>query len=758
MKSVLDAALTYIRQGFYPIPVPYQEKAPCLKAWPKLRLTAETAHAYFNGQPQNIGTLLGIGGLCDLDLDCPESRRAGSVLLPETGAIYGRPSAPYSHMLYRVDGELRSLEYADPLLDSQSERAMLLEVRSLKADGTVGFQSLLPPSVHDKTGEPYQWANDSTQIPANVDVGDIRTDARKTAAAALLGRHFAKEGTRHPAFLALAGILARAGWTEADSLRFHQALYRVLWPGEAELPQRKSEVQTTFAKYKQNPEPPISGIPRLKQLIDPRVVDKALEWLEISGTQRSSKELPSEMEESLSVCGYLCNETGNANRLRDAYGDILAYCPERNGFYVYKNGRWLFSDLAVEKLAEKTMLAAYKDAAQIEDSNQRKAFLRFVDKSLSRNSLSNLVYLARKKVHEVKQEDFDAIDHLLNCRNVTVNLATMQAQAHSKDDLCSKQIPFDYEPNAPCAVFLRFLNRIQTPEIVRYLQKAFGSAAHGKAEKVVFVFYGATGDNGKTTLLEIIRLALGDKEYAGQIKIESLMMRQNESTNAVDSDMADLKGCRFVSSSEVAQGQRLSLNRVKYITGRTQIKARRMRENPFTFNPHHKTFFDCNHRPVITDPDDPVWNRIKCVPFSVQIPRDERDTDLLDKMKAELPGILAWIVRGTKLYLEEGLSDKLPDQIEAATDQYRKDSDRLGDFFLEICHFSVTEKGVWFGQTALYQEYLRWAENNSEKYPVPKDQFEKQLESRGCKKALRDDGTVRAWSGVTLRSLYEQKK
>jgi P4 family phage/plasmid primase-like protien len=758
MTSVLDAALAYIRLGFHPIPVPYQEKRPILKGWPRLRLNAETAPSYFNGQPQNIGTLLGIDGLCDIDMDCPESRRAGSVLLPETGAMYGRTSAPYSHMLYRVDGELRSLEYKDPLLDAPSERAMLLEVRSLKADGTVGFQSLLPPSVHDKTREPYQWANDATQLPANVDVEDIRTAARKTAAAALLGRHFAKEGSRHPAFLALAGILARAEWTEAESIRFHRALYRVLWPGEMELPHCKTEVQTTFAKYKQNPELPLSGIPRLKQFIDPRVVDKALEWLEISGTQRPSKELPSETEESLSVGGYLCNETGNANRLRDAYGDILAYCPERNGFYVYKEGRWLFSDLAVESLAEKTMLSAYKDAAQIEDSNQRKAFLRFVDKSLSRNSLSNLVSLARKKVHEVKQDDFDASDHLLNCRNVTVNLTTMQAQPHSKDDLCSKQIPFDYEPNAPCAVFLQFLNRIQTPEIVRYLQKAFGSSAHGKPEKVVYVFYGPKGDNGKTTLLEIIRLALGDKEYAGQIKIESLMMRHNDHHNAADADIADLKGCRFVSSSEVDQGQKLSLNRVKYITGRSQIKARRMRENPFTFNPHHKMFFDCNHRPVITDPDDPVWNRIKCVPFNVQIPKNEIDTDLLDKMKAELSGILAWIVRGTKLYLEEGKSDNLPDQIEAATDQYRKDSDRLGGFFLEICHFSVTEKNVWFGQTALYQEYLRWAENNSEKYPVPKEQFEKQLESKGCKKVPRDNGKVRAWAGVTLRSQYDMKK
>jgi putative DNA primase/helicase len=118
-----------------------------------------------------------------------------------------------------------------------------------------------------------------------------------------------------------------------------------------------------------------------------------------------------------------------------------------------------------------------------------------------------------------------------------------------------------------------------------------------------------------------------------------------------------------------------------------------MRENPFTFNPHHKMFFDCNHRPVITNPADPVWNRIKCVPFNVQIPKSDIDTDLLEKMKAELPGILAWIVRGTKLYLKEGLSDNVPDSVQEATDEYRNDSYRLRGFFLEVVTLLSLKKG-----------------------------------------------------------------
>ena len=61
-------------------------------------------------------------------------------------------------------------------------------------------------------------------------------------------------------------------------------------------------------------------------------------------------------------------------------------------------------------------------------------------------------------------------------------------------------------------------------QLVSYLQRVFGCAATGKPEKLLFVLYGE-GNNGKTTLLEIIRDALGDKEYAGQVQVDSLMIR-----------------------------------------------------------------------------------------------------------------------------------------------------------------------------------------------------------------------------------------
>src|SRR3982750_3729026 len=158
MTTMRDVATQYINCGISPIPVPYKRKKPVKTGWPELRIGLNNVDEYFNGTQSNIGALLGIKGLTDTDLDCTEARMAGEILLPPTGFIYGRKSAPHSHRFYSVDGEFRSKEFKDPILakrsndDEQDNRATLLELRSLKKDGTVGHQSLLPPSVHDKTG------------------------------------------------------------------------------------------------------------------------------------------------------------------------------------------------------------------------------------------------------------------------------------------------------------------------------------------------------------------------------------------------------------------------------------------------------------------------------------------------------------------------------------------------------------------------------------------------------------------------------
>jgi P4 family phage/plasmid primase-like protien len=755
-RTPLEAALCWIQRGFSPVPIPHRSKRPVLERWQQLEITSETAPQYFNQTSQNIGVLLGDRhGSTDVDCDCAEAITAARQLLPETNLIFGRQSKPFSHFLYRSDPPVRTAQFLDPL-----DHNMLVELRGLSSDGSIGLQTVVPPSIHE-TGEAVRFEAGFEGTPANIDEEALIVAVRRVAAVAVLVRHWPTKGSRHHAFLALAGVLVRAGWSVEDAKAFHRALYRCLWPANPELATADTEVQSTFEKHSAGGE--ITGIPTLVGVIDKKVVDTVLRWLGIESSQHRD---------------YHWNDTGNADRLADLYGHELVYCTERKSYHVWTGQQWKFDEFVeVERRAETTILEAFGEVKRITDGEKRKAFLRFVNSSLSRAALANMMHLAKKKVRQVSANDFDRDPWTLNTENGTVDLRTGELRAHRPEDLLSRLIRLRYDPHAECPRFMAFLFRImgghpdasesenvRAEQLVSYLQRVFGCAATGKPEKLLFVLYGE-GNNGKTTLLEVIRDALVDKEYAGQVQVDSLMIRPKEamSNNAVNTDLADLQGCRFVSSSEVEQGQRLSLSRVKYLTGLGQVKARRLRENMITFQPTYKLFLDCNHRPVITDPNDAIWNRVKCIPFRIQIPDAEIDKDLPAKLRSELQGILRWIVEGAVLYHREGLGD--PPDVAAATEQYRQESDRLKEFFEDRCFLAPTgdgpswkKDGCWVPVADLYAAYASWAEATGNKYPLSKDSFDERLQKLGRKRdRVRRDGgreskQVRVWLGIRFRT------
>jgi putative DNA primase/helicase len=368
---------------------------------------------------------------------------------------------------------------------------------------------------------------------------------------------------------------------------------------------------------------------------------------------------------------------------------------------------------------------------------------------------------------QISESDLDTNPYLLNCLSGTIDLRDGSIHAHLPEDYISKLIPIKYDPDAECPVFLRFVYEImgdncdaepneKAVALVDFLQLLLGAAATGIPEKILIVLYG-TGNNGKTTLIEIIRDVLGNGEYAGEVNIESLMAKAKDagSNNAINSDLADLRGCRFVSSSEVEQGQRLSLSRVKYLTGMGQVKARRLHENWMTFRPTHKIFLDANHKPVISDPTDAIWNRVKCVPFGVEIPPEKRDKDLPHKLRAEMSGILNWIVKGAIRYLRDGLGS-LPIDVDEATEAYRQQSDPIGDFFEERCVVEQNNERCWIYITQLYSTYSSWAESSGLRYTLPKPDFNERVAAKGFHIIRPGDGSKsearpRAWAGIRLR-------
>lgn len=251
---------------------------------------------------------------------------------------------------------------------------------------------------------------------------------------------------------------------------------------------------------------------------------------------------------------------------------------------------------------------------------------------------------------------------------------------HDREQLITKIMPTEYRPEDECPGFMAFLERVQpNAEMRAFLQRWFGlsmTALTGE-QKLVF-FYGA-GANGKSVLVDLMARIFGD--YSAVAKIESLIGQNRRSGGDATPDLVPLMGARMVRASEPDEGERLQEGKIKEMTGGEPILVRALQEDFVEVLPVFKLTMQGNHKPQVRGTDDGIWRRLLLVPFDVQIPPDERDPQLVEKLFAERAGILNWCVQGLLQYLEGGLAE--PEEIIAATQAFREESDPIGAFLTE---------------------------------------------------------------------------
>ena len=184
---------------------------------------------------------------------------------------------------------------------------------------------------------------------------------------------------------------------------------------------------------------------------------------------------------------------------------------------------------------------------------------------------------------------------------------------------------------------------------------------------------------------------------------------------------------------------------VKQLTGQDKIKARFMRQDFWEFHPTHKVFLVANHKPTVRGTDHAIWRRIKMVPFDVVIPKKDQDPRLPEKLREELPGVLAWAVRGCLEWKREGLGE--PEEVRSATEGYRVEQDTLGQFLEgDRC---VVDPRASVGATPLYNSYKAWCEESGEDQ-VTQTRFGLQLKERGFEKARDPETRRQTWHGIGL--------
>ena len=277
-NTPLEIAREYVRRGFSPVPIPHKSKGPKGTAWQTRKIDAQNVDQHFNGDPQNIGVLLGplSDGLTDVDLDCRETVALAPVILPETKAKFGRASKRASHWLYKTTSyktiNKAVLRFSDPKLTTKG--GTLVELR---IGGDKGAQTVFPGSVHE-SGEAIDWELNASGDPAVCDDAELRRRVELLAACALLARYW-PDGSRQMASLSVGGVLGAVGYDKEEIANIVEGIARTA--DDDEVDSRIKAAQDGAEQHLDGTRP--ASINSLKSFFDEAVAKRVALWLHFDG-------------------------------------------------------------------------------------------------------------------------------------------------------------------------------------------------------------------------------------------------------------------------------------------------------------------------------------------------------------------------------------------------------------------------------------------------------------------------------------------
>jgi putative DNA primase/helicase len=341
--------------------------------------------------------------------------------------------------------------------------------------------------------------------------------------------------------------------------------------------------------------------------------------------------------------------------------------------------------------------------------------------------------------HARTPDQFDADTWSLNTPGGYLNLKTGELLPHRQGRHVTKLTAVS--PGGDCPIWLNFLHRVTggNSELISYLQRVAGYCCTGRTtEQALFFLYG-TGANGKGTFVNTIHEVLAD--YAQAASMETFCESKNPEH---PTSLAVMRGSRLVSASETTSGRRWDEAKIKTLTGGDPVRARFMRCDSFEYTPQFKLVIFGNHKPGLRAVNEAIRRRIHLIPFTVVIPKEERDLDLADKLKAEWTGILQWAIDGCLAWQREGLNP--PQAVLSATEEYLANEDKLGRWIEECCVLSNTYAT---NSSALFQNFKAWCEKGEER-PGSQKSFAQELTERGIEGEHTRAGKM--FVGIGLRS------
>lgn len=360
--------------------------------------------------------------------------------------------------------------------------------------------------------------------------------------------------------------------------------------------------------------------------------------------------------------------------------------------------------------------------------------LRFDGKKwnwFSKNALANFIISANEKcikpghldgftklirgkclASEIATKSFDG---LINVNNGVIDVRGGILLPHSHEYLFKYCSPVDFSPGAVSSLWNKFLDDTfkGNKDLIKLAQLLFGYVLIGGRPFLhkAFVLCGS-GRNGKSTFLNILRACLGTESYS---TVSMSKLDKEFSVVSIDGKLANIV--------EEAPNDEINAEAFKNLVGGGEIQAAHKGFDEYKFRCNARFVFACNDMPIFKDKSVGLEERLVFIPFDRYLKEEERDTEMTEKLLAELPGIFNWAIEGAKEILADR---KLPKYkvTDDAKDAYRKETDPLYAWFCDEVEVCANASEVTVRDA--YDRYREECEDNGNR-PYSKDKFSKRL-------------------------------
>jgi putative DNA primase/helicase len=446
-----------------------------------------------------------------------------------------------------------------------------------------------------------------------------------------------------------------------------------------------------------------------------------------------------------SAFGDVANGARHADRL---HGKRL-YVSATGQWLAFTGQRWAAQtteDTAADaKDTSAALLAEAARAVKANPSERNRALLGMAGKLHgSAAALGRMVEMARSEpgMTVASPDFFDRDPYTLTLANGLLNLRIGTLRPAQAKDRVSRLAGTAFDPDARAPIFERFLPAVlPDPEVRAFVQVAVGYTLSGSVDEEVFFVAHGTGANGKSVFANVLAALLG--EYAGSFG--AALVTRNKNENEAARMMARLPGLRLALVNETQVGDLWDAGRLKTLASREKMDARELYKEAFDFMPTAKLWIRTNHLPGSLDAGDGFWRRCLPIPFTVQIPANERVADLDRQIIAEeLPGVLNWALAGAMAWARGGL--QVPKSIRAEIDSYREETDLLG---MWISERTEQEPSALLKVAEAFRDYEDFCKGLGTHSGTAMT-FSRAMSARGAKRAA--DTSVRRFIGLRLRS------